>query len=44
MKPTILFISAVMLLLLNGCALLKVVTVPVKATTTVVGGAADVID
>lgn len=30
--------------LLSGCALVKVVTVPVKAATTVVGGTADIID
>jgi hypothetical protein len=30
--------------LLSGCTLFKIVTVPVKATTTVVGGTADIID
>jgi len=29
---------------LSGCALTKVVTVPIKAVTGVVGGTADVID
>jgi hypothetical protein len=29
---------------LSGCALVKVVTVPVKATAAVVGGTADAID
>ncbi|MEN8254727.1 MAG: hypothetical protein ABFR33_04575 [Verrucomicrobiota bacterium] len=31
-------------LFLSGCALTKIVTVPVKAVTGVVGGTADVID
>ena len=30
--------------LVAGCSLVKVITVPVKATSTVVGGAADIID
>ncbi|MEN7972832.1 MAG: hypothetical protein ABFR47_03250 [Verrucomicrobiota bacterium] len=45
MKSYLPFIlMAIACLYLSGCALTKVVTVPVKAVTTVVGGTADVID
>jgi hypothetical protein len=45
MSRTLLHLTAVLLTaLLSGCALTKVVTVPVKATATVVGGTADIID
>lgn len=44
MKPTSVFILTIVSVLLNGCALTKVVTVPVKAASKVVGGTADVID
>jgi hypothetical protein len=36
--------AALLAACVSGCALTKVVTVPVKATATVVGGTADIID
>jgi hypothetical protein len=45
MKPMFIFgIAIASLLLISGCALTKVVTVPVKAGCTVIGGTADIID
>lgn len=45
MPKILLHLSAALgIALLSGCALIKVITVPVKATTTVVGGTADIID
>ena len=37
-------VSGALTCILSGCALTKIITVPVKATCTVVGGTADVID
>lgn len=42
--PALLMLLLAVASLLTSCALTKVVTVPVKATCTVVGGTADIID
>ena len=44
MKHILPIIALLTTALLSGCALTKVITVPVKATATVVGGTADIID
>ncbi len=44
MKSAIPTIALLLTLLLSGCALVKVVTIPVKTAAKVVGGTADVID
>ncbi len=45
MKSSLVSILATLAFLcLTGCALTKVVTVPVKAAASVIGGTADVID
>lgn len=43
-KHLLLVLTAALTVFLSGCALTKVVTVPVKAAAAVVGGTADVID
>ncbi len=43
-KSVIHLFAFLLIVLLSGCALTKVITVPIKATTSVIGGAADVID
>jgi len=44
MKVLLTIGTVLLAFLLAGCSLVKVVTVPVKAATTVVGGTADIID
>ncbi len=44
LKTAKLILLTLALSLVSGCTLLKVVTVPVKATTKVIGGTADIID